>query len=123
MSNQFWSSTVTGVGADSPEMFDAGVYILFGEPVPAALADISIVHSGSQGTANVEAGDTLWIGDVAVTIDEVGHRANQSLAELGHSVVYINVPQQKLLPGAMKATGDQRPVPRVGDRLAFARGR
>ena len=36
---------------------------------------------------------------------EVGERANANLAELGHVVVYANQPDQKLLPGAVKAAG------------------
>lgn len=122
MSREYWTSTVSQIGDHTQEMFDAGVYILFGEPVPHALAEISVVHKGTQGEPEVRVGDTLTIGDVVMTIDEVGEIANMNLAELGHSVVYLNSPKQKLLPGAMKAHGDANPHPQVGDHVAFSRG-
>jgi len=123
MSQEIWSSTVTQIGADAQEMFDGGVYILFGEPVPAALADISVVHAGATSPASdVAPGDHFLLGQADLVLDEVGAIANKNLVELGHVVVYLNMPQQKLLPGAIKASGSTTPSPQVGDRLAFVRG-
>ena len=67
-----WSATVTRIGDDAPEMFDAGCYILFGEPVPDALADVSIVHDGAGQAAEVRPGDDFWIGEDRFTVAEVG---------------------------------------------------
>lgn len=117
-----WSATVTRIGDDAPEMFDAGCYILFGEPVPDALADVSIVHDGAGQAAEVRPGDDFWIGEDRFTVAEVGERANANLAELGHVVVYANQPDQKLLPGAVKAAGDGVPMPLPGLTLRFTRG-
>ena len=122
MSDEYWTSKVTRIGPHTQEMFDAGVYILFAEPVPDALAEISVVHAGQSGDPEVRVGDEFRLGDVVMRIDEVGEIANKNLAELGHSVVYLNMPKQKLLPGAMKATGDSFPHPQVGDSVAFGRG-
>jgi PTS system glucitol/sorbitol-specific IIA component len=122
MTQEIWSATVTGLGDDTGEMFSAGVYILFGEPVPPALASISITHAGaSTSIPEVRPGDRLRVGDTEVVIDAVGSIANKNLGELGHTVVYLNNPKQKLLPGAMSATGP-RPVPATGQHLAFIRG-
>lgn len=119
--SEYWTATVSKVGSETQEMFDAGVYILFGEPVPDALADISVVHAGARGTPEVVAGDAFRMGEATMTITEVGSMANKNLADLGHSVVYLNMPNQKLLPGAMKAAGDTVPHPQVGDTVAFGR--
>lgn len=119
---EFYRSTVTRIGPDAKDMIDAGVYILFGEPVPPALADMSVVHDKAPGgQCDVRPGDSLSIGAVAVTIDEVGHLAAHNLEELGHSVVYLNMPTQKLLPGAIKASATQLPAPKAGDAIVFSR--
>ena len=39
-----WSADITAIGPDASDMIDGGVVILFGEPVPEALAEVSIVH-------------------------------------------------------------------------------
>lgn len=119
---QIWSATVTRIGDDAPEMFDAGCFILFGEPVPDALADVSLVHDGAGQPADVRAGDTFWLGEDGFAVEEVGERANANLAELGHVVVYVNQSDQKLLPGAVKATGDGVPMPLPGQTVRFTRG-
>ena len=120
MGSTIWSATLTRVGDDASMMLEGGVIILFGEPVPDALADISLVHAGAEGlTREIRPGDQFQLGSEVFTIDEVGERAQENLAELGHAVVYINQPGQNLLPGAVKATGGAIPVPAVGDTVAF----
>lgn len=102
-------------------MFEAGIFILFGEPVPPALAEVSVVHRGTTaGYVPIAAGDQLWIGETCLDLVEVGSRANENFEQLGHIVVYLNVGDQETLPGAVKATG-QAPVPAVGDRISVRR--
>lgn len=121
MTQTVWQSTVVHIGPDAAEMFEAGVYILFGQPVPDALAEVSLVHSGPEaGFVPVEAGDEFWIADSCVTITEVGSLANENFERLGHFVVYLNVGGADLLPGAVKATGSLA-TPAVGDRVAIRR--
>lgn len=121
MSVNVWQSTVVHVGPDAAEMFEAGVYILFGQPVPDALAEVSLVHSGPEDAFQpVQAGDEFWIGDSHATITEVGSLANANFEQLGHFVVYLNVGAADVLPGAVKAEG-MLAVPQVGDRVAIRR--
>lgn len=120
MTNQLWSATVDRIGEFTPEMFDGGCYILFGDPVPDALAEVSIVHGTREAPArDLRAGDILELGGVELRLDEVGNLANPNLTELGHAVVYVNSPGQALLPGAIKATGTSRPQPTVGSPIRF----
>ena len=115
-----WSSTVTRIGADAQDMIDAGVLILFGEPVPPALADVSIVHDHAQAaTRDIAPGDTFRCGEQTFQVDAVGNLANTNLRELGHVVVYVNQPDQDLLPGALLATGEAPLAPSVSGSLAF----
>ena len=119
---ELYRATVTRIGPDAKEMMDAGVFILFGEPVPPALADMSVVHDKAPGgDTDLRVGDRLRLGGVEIVLDEVGHLAAHNLAELGHSVVYLNMPKQKLLPGAMKGSAASMPAPVAGDEVVFWR--
>ena len=122
MTETVWRSAVVPIGRDTAELFEAGVFIFFGQPVPDALAEVSLIHSGHTGAfVPIEVGDELWIGGTRWVIDEVGSMASDNLRQLGHIVVYLNVGDQDLLPGAVKASGDL-PVPVVGDELTVRRG-
>ena len=103
----YYRSTVVGVGPEVAEMAAAGVVILFGEPLPDALAEVSVVHRPSQPLQgrSISAGDVVTIGDCEVTITSVGDIAAKNLDELGHIVLYVNQSEQKLLPGAVNGTG------------------
>lgn len=107
MTEILWTSTVTCIGPDAQEMIDAGVIILFGEPVPSALADVSVVHEqASAPQRDLVPGDEFVIGDNQYLIDQVGEQAAGNLRELGHIVLYVNSVDQKLLPGAVHVSGD-----------------
>ncbi len=121
MSQPVWASTVVHLGKDAAEMFEAGVYILFGQPCPDALAEVSLVHNGpEQPFVPVVAGDEFWIGENFALITEVGSLANDNFEKLGHFVVYLNVGDADVLPGAVKAEGTL-PTPAVGDRITIRR--
>lgn len=123
MSAVIWQSSVSRVGGDAGEMIAAGVLILFGEPVPDALADVSVVHSGASGlTRGLQTGDEFRFAELTYSVDEVGFRAAENLTELGHLVIYINQPDQELLPGAVKASGPELVIPAVGSELSFRGG-
>lgn len=118
-----WKSDITRVGDEAGEMIDAGVLILFGEPVPEALADVSVVHKGASELARpLNAGDRFQLGGQYFSVKEVGDRACGNLTELGHVVLYINQPGQELLPGAIKVTGPALQSPAVGSAVSFVEG-
>lgn len=121
MTQAVWESSVARIGKDAVELFEGGIFILFAEPVPDALAEVSLVHHGpSSEFAPIEAGDELYIGETCLAIEEVGSRANENFRVLGHIVVYLNIGDSEILPGAVKATGPV-PVPVVGDRIVIHR--
>ncbi|HOQ54401.1 MAG TPA: PTS glucitol/sorbitol transporter subunit IIA [Micropruina sp.] len=120
MANELWSATIDRIGEFTAEMFDGGVFILFGDPVPDALGEVSIVHHTRQAAArDIRAGDTIELGGVVLTLDEVGERANLNLTDLGHAVIYVNSPEQPLLPGAIKVSGEARPHPTTGSAIVI----
>ncbi|WP_341729600.1 PTS glucitol/sorbitol transporter subunit IIA [Brooklawnia sp.] len=120
MSTTLWTTTIAQVGGEAGEMIDAGVLILFGDPVPQALADISIVHTGASAVSRaLQPGDVFEFAGRSYTVDEVGGHAMTNLIDLGHIVLYVNQPDQKLLPGAIKVTGPVFDVPAVGETISF----
>lgn len=121
MAQTVWQSTVVRIGEGAEEMFQAGVFIFFGEPVPDALAEVSLVHNGPVAPfAPIQAGDELCVGDTCVRIDEVGSRANENLEQLGHIVLYLNQEDINTLPGAVRGIGPV-PTPAVGDTVVIRR--
>ena len=120
--NLIWQATIRRIGAEATDMFDAGVFILFGEPVPEALAEVSVVHDGSSAPAReLRAGDSIALGSATVTVERVGERATANLTELGHVVVYVDAGDQDLLPGAVHASGAAW-TPAVGDQITVTGG-
>ena len=103
----YYRTTVVDVGPEVAEMAAAGVVILFGEPLPDALAEVSVVHRPTQTLQGhaLSAGDTVVIGEAQVEITSVGDLATKNLDELGHVVLYVNQSEQKTMPGAVNATG------------------
>jgi hypothetical protein len=69
----YYRSTVIDVGPEAPAMAAAGVIILFGEPLPEALAEVSVVHRPSQTLQ----GHAIGVGDI-VTIGEAKSRSSPS---------------------------------------------
>jgi PTS system glucitol/sorbitol-specific IIA component len=119
-----YEATVTRIGADAQDMIDAGVVILFGEPCPDALAEVSIVHSGGAAAADLapQPGDVVVLGDSRLTVRAAGELAGSNLRELGHVVLYCDpADDQALLPGAVFVDGQLGAV-EDGARVAIERG-
>jgi glucitol/sorbitol PTS system EIIA component len=110
----YYRTTVVDVGPEAGDMAAAGVVILFAEPLPEALAEMSVVHRPSQTLEGhaISAGDVISVGEAELQITAVGDLAAKNLEELGHIVLYVDQPNQKLLPGAVLATGGLPPIER-----------
>ena len=119
----YYQSTVVDIGPEVAEMAAAGVFILFAEPLPEALAEVSVVHRPSQMLEGhtIAVGDIVAIGGQELTITLVGDIATKNLDELGHIVLYVNHEGQKLLPGAVQAEGEL-PVVEAGQTIEFRSG-
>lgn len=117
MSETIWTTTVTRIGTDAQDMFDAGVLILFAEPVPPALADVSVVHTAPAAPSReIREGDVFVVAGREYPVEQVGEKATENLRELGHVVLYIDVVDQKLLPGAVHVRGEAAP-PAEGQQI------
>lgn len=96
--------------------------IMFSEPVPDELADVSVIHAPLGDLAlPIQSGDELFVRESRVTVTEVGNRANANLRELGHLVVYLNPDAgADCLPGAIHAQGELK-MPELGDPIELRR--
>ncbi|RJK95522.1 PTS sorbitol transporter subunit IIA [Vallicoccus soli] len=103
-------------------MVDGGVLILFGDPVPDALGEVSVVHRpDGPPAAALAAGDVLELDGRELVLTEVGDLAAANLAELGHIVLYApEACGERLLPGAVKVEGAIT-LPRPEARLRLLR--
>lgn len=102
----YYQTRVVSVGPEAADLMEGGVLILFAEPVPDALAEVSVIHRPTlplSGAINV--GDMALVGGQELAVTSVGDLAANNLETLGHVVFYVNQPDQKLLPGAVHATG------------------
>jgi PTS system glucitol/sorbitol-specific IIA component len=119
----YYRSSVTRLGEEAPVMVAGGVMILFREPVPEELAEVSVIHAPVDDSAlPIQRGDELTVSDSLVTVTEVGERAAANLRELGHLVVYLNPDSgTECLPGAVHATGELK-MPELGDLIELRRG-
>jgi PTS system glucitol/sorbitol-specific IIA component len=118
----YYRSSVTRLGDEAPAFVTGGVMILFREPVPEELAEVSVIHAPIEDSAlPIQRGDELAISDSRVTVTEVGERADANLRELGHLVVYLNPDSETdCLPGAMHAKGELK-MPELGDLIELRR--
>ena len=116
----YYRTTVVNIGPEAGDMLAAGVLILFAEPLPDALADVSVVHRPDHRDPafTISVGDTVSVAGQELAVTAVGDIATKNLDELGHVVLYVNQPDQKLLSGAVHATGDL-PEPQPGDVIEF----
>lgn len=119
----YYKSSVTRLGEEAPDFVAGGVMIMFSEPVPDELADVSVIHAPVEDAAlPIQPGDELIISDSRVTVTEVGSRADANLRELGHLVVYLNPDAgTDCLPGAIHARGELT-MPGLGDVIELRRG-
>jgi glucitol/sorbitol PTS system EIIA component len=116
----YYRTTVVSVGPEAGDMLAGGVLILYAEPLPEALAEVSVVHRPDHraGDITIGVGDVVSVGGHELTITAVGELAAKNLDELGHVVLYVDQPGQKLLPGAVHTAGDL-PEPRPGHVIEF----
>jgi PTS system glucitol/sorbitol-specific IIA component len=119
----YYESTVLRAGEEAGIMIDGGVAILYADPIPDALADVSVVHGPSRGPdREIRVGDVFALGEHRVELTAVGARADENLRTLGHIVVYVN-PEEgaSLLPGAVHGRGSLG-VPEAGAVLSLRDG-
>src|SRR6218665_2028807 len=88
----YYSTTVTGIGAEVPDLLDGGVLILYADGAPPALAEISGQHRGGGAVPTLAppVGASIFVGDLSPRVSAVGSTAWSKVRELGHVVLNFN---------------------------------
>lgn len=97
----YYSTTVTEIGEEVPDLLDGGVLILYADGAPSALAEVSVQHR-VDGDVPAEAppvGALVSVGDLSMRVSAVGSSAWSKVRELGHVVLNFNGATSAERPG------------------------
>ena len=88
----YYSTTVTAIGEEVPDLLDGGVLILYCDGAPPALAEVSVQHrvDGEVPLQPPPVGAHLKLGELSTRITAVGSSAWNKVRDLGHVVINFN---------------------------------
>lgn len=112
---------VLQVGKYVSEFLAENKLILFAAPVPADIADYSVVHQPGKLTGELMPGQTLTINQLSYRISAVGDVASLNLRQLGHITLNFNGAEQAELPGMVHLAGERPGGIAAGDIFVFER--
>jgi glucitol/sorbitol PTS system EIIA component len=101
----YYSTTVTAIGEEVPDLLDGGVLILYADGAPAALAEVSVQHrvSGEVTSTAPPVGAQIIVGALSTRVSAVGATAWNKVRELGHVVLNFNGASNAERPGEICA--------------------
>ena len=116
----YYRTTVVEIGPEAGEMIEAGVPILFGEPLPEALAEVSIVHRPSQTLSGnaVSVGDVVSFAGTDLRIDAVGELADEE-PRRPRPRRALHQPAEPEAAARSRARDRRHPRPKAGDVIEF----
>lgn len=114
-----YSVKVVKVGEMVKEFIEGNMLIIFNEDVPEELADISATHTKDELREEIQAGDTMIIGDSKYMVVAVGSEANKTLKELGHCTLKFKDSTFVDLPGVINLKGEKLKKVKIGDIISI----
>lgn len=108
---------VTNIGPQAEELRNGNIVILFDEGAPPELAEISVLHTKGELLGEIEVGDILHFGDLTYRILEVGSKANENMALLGHCCLKFDK-NLTLLHGDIRLDGTPPPL-EIGQEIVI----
>ncbi|MFZ1283565.1 MAG: PTS glucitol/sorbitol transporter subunit IIA [Propionicimonas sp.] len=115
---QIFATTVQGIGDEAAMFAEQGMYILFGDNAPAALADYCYTIVMNPTTADVAAGQRLVLDGTDFIVTAVGSLVRKNLDGLGHITINFDGATEPALEGTLHVTGPA-PVLTVGSTIAI----
>ncbi|MBS4207332.1 PTS glucitol/sorbitol transporter subunit IIA [Bacillus sp. FJAT-50079] len=100
MSNKYVTK-VNKIGPSVADFLGEKMLILFGENAPTELAEYCLLIDVNNVEGDIEAGDTLQLGENKYTITAVGDAVKQNLTSLGHITLKFDGSQTPELPGTL----------------------
>jgi PTS system glucitol/sorbitol-specific IIA component len=97
----YYSTTVTAIGEEVPDLLEGGVLILYADGAPAALAEVSVQHrvNGEVALEAPPVGAQIIVGALSGRVSAVGNTAWHKVRDLGHVVLNFNGSQHAERPG------------------------
>ncbi len=110
---QIFATTVQGIGGEAAMFAEQGMYILFGDNAPAALADYCYTIVMNPTTADVTPGQRLVLDGVTFPVTAVGSLVRKNLDGLGHITINFDSASQPALEGTLHVRSRPRPHHRI----------
>lgn len=104
-----YCATITGWGPDAMEFLgdaDSNFLIIFNDNAPEELAEIAVLHTQAELTAEPAVGDTLILCGKTFEITAIGSEALHTLRELGHCTLSFQGGSEPERPGCIMLEGD-----------------
>ena len=97
----YYSTTVTAIGEEVPDLLDGGVLILYADGAPPALAEVSVLHrvDGAVPLQPPPVGARISLGGLSMQVSAVGSSAWNKVRDLGHVVINFNGASKAERPG------------------------
>lgn len=115
---QIFSTTVQGIGSEAATFAAEGMYVLFGDNAPAALADYCYTIVMNPTAAEILPGQTLVLDGTAFPVTAVGSLVRRNLDGLGHITINFDGAGEAALEGTLHVSGAV-PALAVGSTIAI----
>ena len=116
--SQIFATTVQGIGSEAAMFAEQGMYILFGDNAPAALADYCYTIVMNPTTADIAPGHRLVLDGVTFPVTAVGSLVRKNLDGLGHITINFDGAAVPALEGTLHVSG-AAPALAVGSSIAI----
>ena len=102
---QIFTTTVQGIGSEAAMFAEQGMYVLFGDNAPPALADFCYTIVIQPTTAEITSGQRLVLDGNSYPVTAVGDLVRKNLDGLGHITINFDGATQPALAGTMHVAG------------------
>ncbi len=109
-----YKSTITEIGELAYELIEGGMVVVFNDNAPAALKEMSVLHTIEEFNGCVKVDDRVVFGEKEYRVTAVGSEANETLKTMGHCTFCFNGKDSVQLPGQIELEGDGKPEIEVG---------
>lgn len=112
-----YSTTITQIGEMVAEFIRQEIILVFDDNAPPELLELALGHTAAPFEIDVEAGDSVVLGDKEYVVTAVGSEVNETLRKMGHCTMYFDSAERAELPGHLVLSGNGMPEVRIGDKF------
>ncbi|WP_293722934.1 PTS glucitol/sorbitol transporter subunit IIA [uncultured Cetobacterium sp.] len=114
---KIYERLVTSLGEFLKESYEDGFAILFDDNSPDEYKDYCILHTGSDLSGNICAGDTLSLGGTGYRVTAVGDVVNKNLSEIGHITLKFDGETEAVQPGTLHLESKEIKEIKIGEKI------